>query len=71
MSFSALSVVGVAALGGGVLAGLSALVIVAVAGLVAVALANAIRLLGELLEAVEDGARPLADDGESRLTGRG
>lgn len=71
MSLSVLSVVGVAALGGGVLAGLSALVVVAVAGLVAVALANAIRLLGELLEVVEDGPRPLADDGESGLPGRG
>lgn len=70
MSLSALSVVGVAALGGGVAAGLSALAVVAAAWLVVVALLNAIRLLGELLEAMEDGPRPLADDGAGRRGAR-
>jgi hypothetical protein len=61
MSLSMLSVVGVAALSGGVAAGLSALVVVAAAWLLGLAVMNAIRLLGELLEAVEDGG-PYADD---------
>jgi hypothetical protein len=66
MSLSVLSVVGVALLGGGVAVGLTALVVAAVGWLVAVGLVNAIRLLGEFLEAVDDGAPPLADDGASR-----
>jgi hypothetical protein len=56
MSLSVLSVVGVALLGGGVAAGVTALVAAAVGWLIAVGLLNAIRLLGELLEAVDDGA---------------
>jgi hypothetical protein len=70
MSLSVLSVVGVAALGGGVAIGLSALVVVALACLVAVGLVNAIRVLGELLEAV-DASGPTADEEASRLRDRG
>jgi hypothetical protein len=60
MSLPVLSVLGVAALGGGLAAGISALAVVAGAWLVAVALLNAIRVLGELLEAV-DASGPMAD----------
>jgi hypothetical protein len=67
MSLSALSVVCLAALGGGIAAGLSALVVVAVASLVAVALMNAIRLLGQLLELVDDSAPPYAEDDANSL----
>jgi hypothetical protein len=56
MSLALLSVVGLAALGGGVAADASALIVVAAVWLVAVAAMNAIRLLGALLEAVEDGS---------------
>jgi hypothetical protein len=54
MSLSVLSVLGVVALGGGIAAGLSLL--------------TGIRLLGDLLEAVEDPGGPPADeaDGGSR-----
>lgn len=54
------SIAGIAALGGGVAAGLAALVVVGVACLVIVGLLNGVRLLGELLDAFEvDG--PAAD----------
>ena len=69
MSLPVLSVLGVAALGGGLVAGISALAVVAVAWLVAVALLNAIRVLGELLEAVETSG-PMAGEDASRLRAR-
>jgi hypothetical protein len=53
MTPSVVSVVGVVALGGGVAAGLAALVVAGVACLVAVGLLNGIRVLGELLDAFE------------------
>jgi len=70
MSLSVLSVVGLAALGGGVAAGLSAVVVVAAVWLITVALLNAIRILGALLEAVDEGAPPLAGDGANGLSSR-
>jgi len=54
MSLALSSILGVAALSGGVAAGASALIALAVVWLVAVALINAIQLLGALLEAVEE-----------------
>jgi len=68
MILSVLSVVGLAALGSGVAAGVSALVVVAVVWLITAALLNAIRMLGALLEAVDDGAPPLAGDGANGLS---
>jgi hypothetical protein len=53
MGLVVLSIVGVSALGGGIAAGLSALVVGAAAWLFVVGLLNAIKLLGELLEALE------------------
>jgi hypothetical protein len=63
MGRSVSSIIGVAALGGGLAAGLSVLVVLAVVWLVVIAFANAIRLLGALLDSVEAGGRPFADDG--------
>jgi hypothetical protein len=67
MSMSVFAVLAMAALGGGVAAGASALIVVAVAWLVIIALANAIRLLGELLESVDERGGPYADDGANHL----
>jgi hypothetical protein len=70
MTPSVVAVGGVVALGGGVAAGLAALVVAGVACLVVVGLVNGIRVLGELLDALEvDG--PTTDDDASRLLGHG
>ena len=54
MLLSSMSVLGVAALGGGLAAGVSLLIAIAVAALVVVGLANAVVVLGQLLDALSD-----------------
>jgi hypothetical protein len=61
MGLSVLSLLGLIALGGGLVAGASLFVAVALAGLTAIGLVNGIRLLGELLEGFED---PRGPDGD-------
>ena len=54
MVLSVASVVGVAVLGGAIAAGLTLLIVIAVAGLALVGFANAITVLGQLLDALDD-----------------
>ena len=66
MGPTVISVAGIVALGGGIAAGLAALVVAGVACLVVVGLMNGVRLLGELLDAFEvDG--PTGADEAGRL----
>jgi hypothetical protein len=54
MVLSVASVVGVAVLGGAIAAGLTLLIVIAIAGLALVGFANAITVLGQLLDALDD-----------------
>jgi hypothetical protein len=66
-----LMLLGLLALGGGLVAGASLLVAVGVAGLAATGFLNGIRLLGAVLEGVDDPHGPYGDEGPSRSATRG
>jgi hypothetical protein len=68
---SVLLLLGLLVLGGGLAAGASLLVALGVAGLAATGFLNGVRLLGAVLEGVDDPHGPYGDEGPSRSTTRG